>query len=297
MASNLISTGNAALKAAVMAAPTQERPVTPYEAFKAKLDTLDGEMKALLGSSDAVQRFKRVVLNAVLENEDLLAADRLSLLTSCTKAAKDGLMPDGVQAHLNVYRTNVGTRDNPRWVSKVQYMPMVRGLLDILWGTGLFAYIDAAAVYEKDRFVYTRGLDVKLEHEPFLDGERGNVVAAYFVARLKGSESFPKIEVIGKLDIERIREASKAAKGPGWTTWYDQFAIKSVVKRACKQLPRIDRLEQAISADNEALGFDFSQSAHRSTNTAVLDNNPSPTLGATPAEVETKSVADTQGEG
>lgn len=289
MASNPQATGNAALKAAVMAAPTQERKATPYEAFKSKLDTLDTEMKSLLGSADAVQRFKRVVLNAVIETESLLEADRVSLLTACTKAAKDGLMPDGVQATLNIYRTNIGTRDNPRWVNKVQYLPMVRGLLDILWGTGQFAYIDAAAVYEQDRFVYTRGLDVKLEHEPFLDGERGPVVAAYFVARLKGSEGFPKIEVIGKADIETIRAASKAANGPGWTTWYDQFAIKSVIKRACKQLPRIDRLEQAIAADNEALDFDFNQATHRSTNPVAIGNDPSPTLE--PAQVQAETVA------
>ena len=73
---------------------------------------------------------------------------------------------------------------------------------------------------------------------------------------------------MSKRDIEKVRAASKAPNGPGWAKWYDQFAIKSVVKRAYKLLPSSsDRLDRVIEHDNEAMEFDFNQ---RGTDTAAL---------------------------
>ena len=63
---------------------------------------------------------------------------------------------------------------------------------------------------------------------------------------------------MGRADIEKIRAASKSSTGPGWTTWYDQFAIKSVLKRVYKQVPgRSDEFDAVAAADNEALGITF----------------------------------------
>lgn len=246
--------GNTGLRAAVMNAPTAPE-ATPYELVKVRLQDSRKDFKALLGSDDAVAKFERVALNAIVESPDLLEANRNSLLMACMRAAKDGLMPDGQQSVLLAFNVNVGNRDAPKWIKKVTYIPMVRGLLDILWDTKEFSYIDAAVVYEKDRFTFKRGLNLVLEHEPFLGGERGEIVAAYFVARMKGSD-YPKVEVMGREDIEKIRSKSRAPD-KAWADWFDQFAIKSVIKRACKQLPRINRLERAIEADNEFVDVDF----------------------------------------
>lgn len=245
--------GNTGLRAAVMNAPTAE--ATPYELIKHRLQDSRADFKALLGSDEAVARFERVALNAIVESPDLLEANRNSLLLACQRAAKDGLMPDGQQSVLLTFNVNVGNREAPRWVKKVTYIPMVRGLLDILWETKMFSYIDAAVVYENDKFTFKRGLNLVLEHEPYIGGERGEIVAAYFVARMRDSD-YPKIEVMGREDIERIRSKSRAPD-KAWADWFDQFAIKSVIKRACKQLPRINRLERAIESDNEFVDVDL----------------------------------------
>jgi recombinational DNA repair protein RecT len=76
---------------------------------------------------------------------------------------------------------------------------------------------------------------------------------------------------MSRRDIEKVRAASKASNGPGWTTWYDQFAIKSVIKRATKLLPSSsDRLERVIQNDNDAMGFDFNQ---RGTDTVAISTS------------------------
>lgn len=175
------------------------------------------------------------------------------------KAAQDGLMPDGREAVLNIYKTKIKDGNRDIWVEMVQYLPMVRGLLKVVRNSGEIAHIDAAAVYEKDEFIFERGDEGRLTHRPYLGEEDpGKVIAAYCVAKLKNGEVHR--EVMSRRDIEKVRGASKAPEGPGWTTWYDQFAIKSVIKRATKLLPSSsDRLERIIEHDNDAMGFEFNQ--------------------------------------
>lgn len=245
--------------ASPVVAANQSRELTPYEKFRGRLEQLRPEIAALVGK-DTVDRFVRVCLNAVQSNPKLLEADRRSLLLSCVKAAQDGLMPDGREAVFNIYRTKVKTDGRDEWIDMVQYLPMVHGLVKKLYVSEQVTFVDAVAVYEKDSFFYERGDNPKLQHFPYTgEEEPGKVVAAYVVAKLKNGEI--KREVMFRRDIEKVREASKAKDGPGWTTWYDQFAIKSVIKRAYKQLPSSPEVDKVIASDNDALGIEFNNTA------------------------------------
>lgn len=239
---------------------SNEVQVNPMKDLRA---TLEGPMKSeiakALPKDIDPDRFIRIVITAVQMNPKLLEADRRSLFGSCLKAAQDGLMPDGREAVLNIYSTKIKDGNREYWADTVQYLPMVRGLLKAMRNSGEVTHVDAAAVYEKDHFAFKRGDDPKIEHEPYLGAEEpGDVIAAYVIVKLGNGETHR--EVMSKRDIEKVRAASKAANGPGWTKWYDQFAIKSVIKRAYKLLPSSsDRLERVIQNDNEAMGFDFNQ--------------------------------------
>lgn len=234
-----------------------EAPPTSYDGLKRQLEGSKHEFAPLLGSQANVDAFVRVVLNAVLANPDLIAANRRSLIAACMKAAMDGLMPDGREAVLNVYNTKVTDKETGRemWVKMAQYLPMVGGMIKSLYESGQVSMVDAAAVYEQDRFLFRRGDAPVLEHEPTSEDEPGRVKAAYVVVRMTSGEM--KREVMFRRDIEAVRAMSKAGDGASspWTRWYDQQAIKSVIKRAAKQLPRMDRLDRQISHDNEAIGL------------------------------------------
>jgi recombination protein RecT len=246
------------MNTAVVAKPA-ERALTPYEKFRGKLEALRPEIAALVGK-DTVDRFVRVCLNAVQATPKLLDADRRTLLLACVKAAQDGLMPDGREAVFNIYKTKIkGDGGRDEWIEAVQYLPMVHGLVKKLYDSEQVTFVDAVAVYEKDSFFYQRGDEPKIQHSPYAgDEDPGKVVAAYVVAKLKNGET--KREVMFRRDIEKVRDASKAKDGPGWTTWYDQFAIKSVIKRAYKQLPSTPEIDGVIASDNEALGISFGPS-------------------------------------
>lgn len=231
------------------------RERTPYEIYRGQLDKLRPEILAMVGKESA-DRFVRVCLNAVQANPDLLAADRKSLHISCMRAAQDRLMPDGRESVLNVYNTKVKAKDGQpeRWVAMVQYLPMVGGLVKKLYDSGHVTFVDAVAVYEKDEFEYERGDEPRIRHKPYNGDEApGKVVAAYVVAKLKNGEV--KREVMWRREIEAVREASKAPNGLMWKDFYDQGAIKSVIKRAYKQLPNYYEMESVIQADNQATGM------------------------------------------
>lgn len=245
---------------------TQQNPM------QALRQTLEGPMRVeiakALPKGIEPDRFIRTIVTAVQMNPDLLTADRRSLFGACMKAAQDGLQLDGREAVLNIYNTKVKTPQGDQWVPSVQYLPMVRGLLKIARNSGEIAHIDAAAVYEKDEFIFERGDDSKIVHRPYLGADDpGPVIAAYMIAKLNNGEVHR--EVMSRRDIDKVREASKSKNGPGWSTWYDQFAIKSVIKRGTKLLPQSsDRLTRVIEHDNEAMGFDgFNQ---RGTDAAAV---------------------------
>lgn len=263
-----------------------QQPKNPYDALKRQMETSKAEFLPLMGGSMTnVDKFIRVVLNSVLATPDLLGADRRSLIASCMKAAQDGLMPDGREAVLNIYRTNTAKRnEQPNWTNMVQYLPMVGGLIKKLYESGEIVYIDAAVVYANDRFVFRRGDSPALEHEPTMADDAGPIVAAYCVVKMRNGET--KREVLPMRDINRIKSASKSAdsaNGP-WTKWPDQMAIKAVVKRAYKQLPKVDSFERLDASDNQAMGF---AATPTSIAEVAMRNAPpqhEPALGYQPAE-------------
>jgi recombination protein RecT len=237
-----------------------------------------GEISKALPKDIDPDRFIRTVITAVQMNEDLLYADRRSLFSSCMKAASDGLMTDGREAVLNIYSTEVKSPSGQDvWVKQVKYLPMVRGLLKTIRNSGEITYIDAAAVYEKERdaFRFERGDESRIVHMPYIGADDpGPVIAAYMVAKFSSGEIHR--EVMTRRDLEKVRAASKAGDGANspWTKWYDQMAIKSVIKRAAKLLPTSsDRLDRLIQHDNEAMGFDFNQ---HGTDTTAINQAPAP---------------------
>lgn len=242
-------------------AQEQRRPLTAMELFTHQLtgENMKAQIAAQLPAGIDAERFIRTVLTVVRMQPDLLECDRTSLLGACMLAAKDGLNPDGKEATIQPYNCKVKDGNVERWVKMAQYMPMVRGLLKQLYNTGDIAMIDAAAVYEKDKFTFARGDNPRLEHEPYLGADDpGKVIAAYAVVKMKDGEI--KREVMARRDIEKVREASKSKDGPGWKNWYDQFAIKAVLKRVYKQLPSSsEAIERLIKNDNDALGIEFDQ--------------------------------------
>jgi recombination protein RecT len=179
-------------------------------------------------------------------NPELLSADRRSLLGACMKAAQDGLLLDGREAAPVIFNTKDG--------KKVQYMPMVGGILKKIRNSGELASISANVVYDKDSFEYELGDDERIVHKPFLGADRGQQIAVYAVAKTKDGAIYR--EVMSVADVEKVRAASRAGKFGPWADWWDEMAKKTVIRRMAKRLPSSADVDQVFESDNDASGFD-----------------------------------------
>jgi recombination protein RecT len=236
----------ASLKAAITG-----KVENPFDKLRIQIAQRKNDLQQLLGPK--TDRFIQITLNAIAHRPELLDADRQSLFIACRQAAQDGLYPDGKEAVFNVYNTKVKDKESghERWIRKVQYLPMVRGLIKLIWETEQFTMVDAAAVYARDFFEFRRGEDPRIEHLPYAGTEDpGEIVAAYFVGKMKSGEV--KREVMFRRDIERARASSKTADRGPWVEWYDQMAIKSVIHRVYKQLPSVPEVDAVIERDVHA---------------------------------------------
>ena len=254
--------------------------ITPYQALKNTIHTMTPEFKAALPPQIPVDKFIRTTLTAISLNPELLQADRKSLLGSAMKAAQDGLLLDGREAAPVIFRTKEGPR--------VQYMPMVGGLLKKLRNSGELASISANVVYDRDQFEYELGDDERIVHKPFLSEDRGKPIAVYAIARTKDGAVYR--EVMSVSDVEKVRAASRASNNGPWVNWWDEMARKTVIRRIAKRLPSSADLDQVLANDNEAVGF--VQVEHREP----INVTPAPEDQAAPLSRLKKSIADHQGE-
>jgi recombination protein RecT len=233
-----------------------ERPQNPIAIFTQQVKSREQEFAAALPAHIPSERFSRVIMTAVNSNPALLYADRASLFSAAMKAAADGLLCDGREAALVIYRTKKKDQDgNDRWIDAVQYMPMVAGILKKCRNSGELASIVARVVYAGDRF--RNWIDNEGEHLDYEAGEsqeRDIVRCAFAMAKLRDGSI--EVEVLKPADIEKIRSVSRSKdKGP-WVEWWEEMAKKSAIRRLSKRLPLNTDLDDLIRRDDALYDFE-----------------------------------------
>lgn len=226
-------------------ATTTTTALTPIQAMRSTLTKMSDDFRSALPPQIPVDKFIRTTLTAIQMQPDLLDTDRRSLLGACMKAAQDGLIPDGREAALVIFRSKEGP--------KTQYMPMVGGILKKMRNSGEIASISANVVYSNDSFSYELGDFERIEHKPLLGGDRGRAIAVYAIAKTKDGAIYR--EVMSVTEVEKVRQASRAANAGPWVQWWDEMARKTVIRRIAKRLPSSADIDSVIEADNEASGF------------------------------------------
>ena len=125
------------------------------------------------------------------------------------------------------------------------------GLMHLAQSTGSIDWGQAKLVYQGDTYV-SQGIDKAPKHEYHAFSNRGEVVGAY--CTVKTSTGAYLTEEMSIQQIHDVRARSEAftggkqgkpPSGP-WVTDYEEMCRKTVVKRASKYWPKVDRLNQAI---------------------------------------------------
>ena len=211
-------------------AVTQTKALTPYQQIAVTLDKPE-TMKSLrdqLPSHISVEKFKKTALVALQKTPKLAEADRPSLYLAINAAAQDGLLPDGREAALVTFNT----KDGP----KVQYMPMIAGILKKVRNSGELQTITAQTVHKKDKFEFwVDETGEHLLHKPDMMGDRGEFIGVYALAKTKDGGTY--LEVMNREKVEKVRKVSRASSNGPWVDWYEEMAEKSALRALAKRLP------------------------------------------------------------
>jgi len=234
------------------------------------------QFKVSLPSHITAERFERTVLTAMNNNPDLLTADRRSLFNACSKSAQDGLLPDGREGALVIFKDRTGKK-------LVTWMPMIAGIIKKVRQSGEIVSLGARIVYQAETVSGGLGLDGKpipprfrflikdgvetIEHEPMLWGERGPMVLVYAFAKHKGGTV--EYEPLTLADVNKIKSVSRAKDKDGkptgpWRDWYEEMAKKSAIRRLSKRLPVSSEVMAALDRDDEPT--EFSRLKHEAQN-------------------------------
>lgn len=182
----------------------------------------------------------QATLSAMLKVPSLVQCSKESLLNSLVKLSHLGLIPDGREAAILPFGQDATA------------VPMYQGLMKLARKSGTVRAFWAAAVHERDTFVYRLGSDPTLEHQPSIEDDPGPIVAAYACAMVDGYDK-PVFRVVPRRDIEKARKSSpsvKKGKPSPWDTWYEEMALKTAVLRLCKYLPQGAELQAALELED-----------------------------------------------
>lgn len=228
------------------------------DSIKTEVRGLGPEFKALLPSHISEEKFIQTCMMAIQKNQDLAHpdVDKPSLFLACAEAASDGLIPNGKEAALVIFNTNVGTREKKRYIKKVQYMPMIGGMKKLVRNSGTIKKWTINVVKENDYYEYELGDNERIVHRPTLKN-RGATVAAYSIAVLTNGEVsrvWMDLE-----DLEAVRKTSKNAEEIIWKKHRDEMYKKTVARRHYKDLehsPELDRYMDRWDKDFEIVDED-----------------------------------------
>jgi len=235
------------------------------DTVRAMLESRQSEIARAIPRGLDPQRFLRVALTNLQVTPALLDCTPASLLTAVMQAAQWGLELDPVlgQAYLVPFK------------GRATLIIGYRGLLEMARRHPSIESITGRLVYEKDpTLAIEYGLRPTLTHVPYLGAEKGEVIGAYCVWRLKDAKE-PEFIYMSRAEIDAIRTRSRAGTQGPWVTDYDMMALKTVLRRASRFWPQTTDLGHAVATDERLeLGIE------------------PPTIEIEPAPEEPKRLAD-----
>jgi recombination protein RecT len=208
------------------------------------------KVKQALPSGLSADRFTRCVITAIQANPGIVEGEKSSLYSAIVQAAQAGLNLDGKEAALVIFNTKQGNG----WIKKIQFMPMVGGIIKRLGHAGVT--VDTQVVYANDEFELEYGDNPRIVHKPPKFGQdRGEMIGAYAICKTKDGDVYR--EVMDRSQIEAVRAQSRAADSLMWTKFASEGWRKTVLRRCSKRIPVLDDLTQrTMDADDKTFQFD-----------------------------------------
>lgn len=225
--------------------PASQRQEVQHELgeFHAELRKIEGTIAACLGSDmERAKRHLKLFMNHLVDNPDLQQCTPVSYAGAVVSAAQLGLEV-GPLDECFISPRNMKDRATGQWQKVAVFGIGYTGLMELLYRNPEVQVIKADAVRKNDTFEHSSGSEEYLRHHFDPSVDRGEIVAFYAYAKLKGAFVY---EVLSLAEVERIRDTyarssdyrtgePKELKG-AWKEELEAMGEKTALKRLTKWL-------------------------------------------------------------
>lgn len=216
--------------------------------IKTLQDMINGAMptiKEIAPRHASPEKLLKLLLKTIRTTPRILDCEPRSVVHCFIGASELGLDLGGVTGEAYMVPFN----DRKRGVVVATLIPGYRGLMKLARQSGKIDVIEPACVYEHEVYEYQLGLQPILKHIPAPTEDRGELIAAYAIARyLSGQTQFVWM---WRKDIEKVRPSHAGTDSP-WHTHFDEMVLKTPIRRLAKFLPASPELAKAIALDEAA---------------------------------------------
>jgi recombination protein RecT len=230
--------------------PLAERGKHLHYLFEQNKKTLIESAPRMAGGDP--QRLIRIAYNSIANDEKLLQCTHASILGGIMEALKLGLTLGGPmqEAWLIPFKDN---RDGGNL--KATFIVGYQGFRNIIDRAKSVIDLHPRAVYANDEFDFAFGSRPYVTHRPYwrVGGQTvpGPLIAVYAVAHLRSGGL--QLEVMPKSEVDAHRARSRAKDSGPWVTDYDAMALKTVIRKIAKYVPKSsDLLARALDLDERA---------------------------------------------
>lgn len=124
------------------------------------------------------------------------------------------------------------------------------GLLHLAMQTGSILWGQCKLVRENDEYE-NQGLDSAPLHKYKAFGDRGQVIGGYCTVKTPNGDYLTEEMSLDEITKVQNTSKSKSSSYSPWVTFWDEMARKTIVKRASKYWPNVERLDKAVHYLNE----------------------------------------------
>lgn len=219
--------------------------------FEMNKDTI----KAVLPQHMTADRMLKIALRCLRVTPKLMQCTVSSLFGAVVTCAQLGLEPNTPQGHIYL----IPFENRKKNITEVQVIIGYKGLIDLARRSGEIVSISSHPVFNNDPFEIMFGTDEKIVHRPHLDGDRGDIVGFYAVAKL--TDGGTQLEFMSASEVNAIRDGAQGYRtavrfqkqgeklNTPWATNYEEMGRKTVIRRLCKYLPMSIELAHASALD------------------------------------------------
>ncbi len=213
------------------------------EQIKSGLLAQQQMVKSLFGDKDKANKFLATAVK-VASDYKLANCHPQSIIDACITVAQMNLDLSPALSHAYIVP----------FKQSVQLIVSARGYTALLARTGW--KIKSYIVNEEDEFDYIiDGFDESIKFKKNIDAE--SETFRYAVALAKSPDGTLYVEIMNANQIDKHRKVSsnqKGAKPTGvWADWFDEMALKTVIKKLVKKLPMGEEIATVVDKDDKPI--------------------------------------------